>query len=160
MKIVSTSAKGNFNLIVQNNTITELKYSNWFSENATATLHSHTITLKPKNIWTSRINIFKNEEAIGDITFNLKGYIIIKLTNNEEEINYILKNNSLWKLKFEVFNASNELQFSLKSENKWTKLNYDYEIEEINFDQQTNFEELALYCGYAANLYLAIISAV
>ncbi|APU67609.1 hypothetical protein C723_3402 [Christiangramia flava JLT2011] len=48
----------------------------------------------------------------------------------------------------------------MSSENKWSKLNYDFHIDILNSNLTINYNELVIYCGYAANLYLKMISAV
>lgn len=161
MKIISTAVSGGFKLVNDKEEICELVYNNWFSGKAKTVINRNSIEIKPKNIWTSRVDIFKNERKIGDITFNLKGHMVIRLMKpNGEECNFLLKNKAKWKLRFEVFNESNSHQFSLNSVNKWTKLNYDYDIEMAEYNSEFAIEELIVYCVYAANLYLAIISAV
>ncbi|NNE13656.1 MAG: aminotransferase [Saprospiraceae bacterium] len=161
MKIESTSGKGNFRLIKNSQEVCELIYNNWFSDKAKTVLNGNNIEIKPKNIWTSKVDIYRNDKNIGDITFSLKGYMIIRLQNSKgTELNFVMKNKAKWKLKFEIYNESDILQFALKSVNDWTKLNYDYDIEIANYDSEFQLEELLIYCGYAANLYLAIISAV
>lgn len=161
MHIVSSSGKGNFKITEKNSEICELVYTNWFSEKAKTMLNGNQIEIKPKNIWTSKVDIYKNGTNIGDITFNLKGQMIIRLEkSNGTECHYVLKNKAKWKLKFEVYNASETLQFSLHSVNNWNKLNYDYAIEMADYDSEFDIKELLVYCGYATNLYLAIISAL
>ena len=161
MKIISSSGKGNFKLKQEDKEICELVYNNWFSGKARTVINGNNIEIKPKNIWTSKVDIYKNETAIGDITFNLKGQMVIRLEKSDgTECNYVLKNMAKWKLKFEVLNESEKLQFSLNSVNNWSKLNYDYDVEMADFDTEFDIEELLVYCGYAANLYLALISAV
>lgn len=161
MKIVSSSGKGNFKLTKNDKEICELVYSNWFSDEAKTVLNGNNIEIKPKNIWTSKVDIYKNDNNIGDITFNLKSQMIIRLENpNRKEFNFVLKNRSKYRVKFEVYNESKTLQFSLNSVNNWSKLNYDYNIELADFNSEFELNELLVYCGYATNLYLAIISAV
>ncbi|OSS37859.1 hypothetical protein C723_3138 [Christiangramia flava JLT2011] len=87
--------------------------------------------------------------------------MIIRLENpNGKEFNFVLKNRSKYRVKFEVYNESKTLQFSLNSVNNWSKLNYDYNIELADINSEFELNELLVYCGYATNLYLAIISAV
>ena len=161
MKIVSSSGKGNFKLTEKNVEICEVVYNNWFSEKAKTVLNGNNIEIKPKNIWTSKVDIYKNGKHIGDITFNLRGYMVVRVQNSAgTEFNYVLKNKAKWKLRFEVYDESDNLQFALKSVNNWTKLNYDYDIEMATYNSEFEMEELLVYCGYATNLYLAIISAV
>jgi len=159
MKIISSSGKGNFKLIDNDEEICELVYDNWFSGKAKTNLNGNDISIEPKNIWTSKVEIYRDKSKIGDITFNLKGYMVISLKLNGEEFNYVLKNKGKLKLTFEVFNEAGMKQFSLDSVNNWTKLNYDYTIEIADYTSEFKIEELLIYCGYAANLYLAIISA-
>lgn len=161
MRIESTSKKGNFKLFKANKVICEVGYKNWFSGEAKSEWKNAIIEIKPKNIWTSKVDIYKNDSSIGDITFNLKGQMIIRLENPRgEELNYVLKNKGKLKPKFELFNEEEVLQFALNSRNNWNKLNYDYEIQIADFDNKFDLEELLICCGYATNLYLAIISAV
>ncbi len=161
MKIVSNSGKGNFKVLSSNNEIGEVVYKNWFSSSATMHYDGHQIELKPKSIWMNTVIISKNGKAIGDITFNLKGHMIIKLNNEQGgDTCYILKNKSTLKLKFELFDENEILQLTLYSDNNWKKLNYDYNIEFNAFNSKIDERELMCYCGYAANLYLSIISAV
>ena len=92
MKIVSSSGKGNFKLTKNDKEICELVYSNWFSDEAKTVLNGNNIEIKPKNIWTSKVDINKNDNNIGDITFNLKSQMIIRLENpNRKEFNFVLK---------------------------------------------------------------------
>ncbi len=161
MKIVSSSAKGNFKLIAQEKEICELVYTNWFSEKAYTTLNGNQIEIKPKNIWTSKVDILKNGQIIGDITFSLKGYMVIRVAHApKEESNYVLKNKGILKLRFELFDEGNTHQLTMNSLNNWSKLNYDYTIKTEDYTSTLPLEELAVYCGYAANLFLAIMSAV
>ena len=161
MKIVSSSGKGDFKLIEENKVICELVYENWFSGKAKTIIVGNKIEIKPKNIWTSKVDIFKNENKIGDISFSLKGYMVISLVKpNGTEISYVLKNKDKWKLQFGAYNENEILQFSMVSANNWKKLNYNYYVEMAEYDSSIKIEELLIYMGYAANLYLAIINAV
>ncbi|MEL4308014.1 aminotransferase [Joostella sp. CR20] len=160
MKIISTATKGNFKIMDESTEVSELVYASWFSGKASATIGEISFELKPKNIWASKIDIYKNSNIIGDITFNLKGHMVIQLSENNKEFSYIMKNNALWTLKFEVFDENEVLQFNLNSEGKWSKLKYDYQVEMDAFNNNIPLEELLIYCGYASNLYLALISAV
>lgn len=160
MKIISSSAIGNFKLIDRDQEIYELEYNNLFSQKAKTEFNGNIIEIRPKSIWTSKASIYKNQKEIGDISMNLKGQIVIKLlTAKGNEFNFFMKNKGLWNPKFKVFNDAKVLQFSLNSANNWKKLNYDYTIEMAEFRSEFDFKELLIYCGYAANLYLALISA-
>ena len=160
LKLSSSSSKGDFKVLEGTRVICEVVYKNWFSSKATTNLNQAVLEIQPKNIWTSKVDLFKNDRNVGDITFNLKGQMVIRYINPDRtEVNYILKNTSGLKLKFEVFNAAKALQFKLACTSKWHQLRYHYDVELAAFDGQTELHELLVYCGNAANLYLSIISA-
>jgi hypothetical protein len=160
MKIVSSSGKGNFKLLEADREVYELEYTNWFSGKATVLYQGNSITLKPKNIWTSKVDIFRNDRSIGDLTFTLSGEVIIRIEKSpEKDSNYILKNKGMWKLRFELYDDTDTLLLTMTSINNWTKLSYDYDIALEGADLPANPGELLVYCGYAANLYLAHTSA-
>jgi len=161
MKIISSSGKGDFKLYEKDQEVYELDYTNWFTGRATALYKGNSIELKPKNIWTSKVAIFKNDREIGDITFTLKGHMIIRTEKqNREDCSYVLKNVGNWKLRFELYDEADVLLLTMTSINNWTKLNYDYDIEFAEATLEMDVQELLIYCGYAANLYLAYISAM
>lgn len=161
MKIISSSGKGNFKLIDNDIEICELNYKNWFSGKASTFLHNNNIEIKPRNIWASKMVIFKNQQQYGEITFSLKGHMIIELISDRgTKCRYILKNKGLFKPRFELYNAKQVLQLSMVQKNNWTKLNYDYLIELADGEKDINVEELLIFCGYASNLYQTIMSAV
>ncbi|MAZ26026.1 MAG: aminotransferase [Cytophagaceae bacterium] len=157
--IQSSSIKSDFKLLHDGHEVTRLNYTSWFTGKAEALLNGQKIWLAPKNIWASRARMYKDDRVIGDITSTLKGFMVIRLEQDGVEKNYVLKNVGRLKLQLEVYNEQEVLQFSLATQRKWTKLNYDYTIEMGNFDAAVELDELLLYCGYAANLYLAVISA-
>lgn len=72
MKIISSSGKGNFKLIKNDDEVCELVYTNWFSEKAKAVLNGNNIEIKPKNIWTSKVDIFKNKARLETLPLILK----------------------------------------------------------------------------------------
>ncbi len=161
MKIISSSGKGNFKLIDNDIEICELNYKNWFSGKASTYLQNNNIEIKPRNIWASKMEIFRNKEFYGEITFSLKGHMIIELkSENGAKQRYILKNKGLFKPKFELYNAKKVHQLTMVQKNNWTKINYDYLIEIADCDQDANIEELLIFCGYASNLYQTMMSAV
>lgn len=156
MKISSTSGKGNFILEKENNQILEVKYKNWFSSIAYSEFDGNTIEIKPKNIWCSKFDIFKNNQDKGDLIFNWKGDMIIRITRDEnKEDSYLLVSKGLWKRRFELTNEKGDLIFILQPFINWKKLSYNYEIESIlNESEDKSVTELLIYCGFAANLYM------
>ncbi|UBM60137.1 hypothetical protein LAG90_05715 [Marinilongibacter aquaticus] len=161
MRIISSAGKGDFILQETDQKICEMHYKNWFSGSAHTRLKGNQIELSPKNVWANKVRIHKNGRIIGDIAFNLRAQMIIRLeTEEEKDIRYILKNKGSMKARFQVYNESEALQFTLLSEWVWKKFRYNYEIEFADFDERIDRDELLAYCGYAANLYFALISTV
>lgn len=152
MKIISTSNGKNFN--IQRNdghSFLELKYKNWFSSTATAHFNDKEIQIKPKNIWGTSFDIFHNGIDVGDISFNWLSNAVISI--NEQK--YLFKAIGLWNLKFELINEEEKRIALIKPSLKWMKLKYDYEIELIENDENTDqFIELLAYVGFAANLHM------
>lgn len=159
-RIYCNSIKSDFKLLHDDKIVADVVYKNWLTGKAQATVNNSLIWLSPKNIWTSKIRIIKDDEEVGEITFTLRGTMVITLEVNGKEINYVLKNVSKLKLELNVYNDAEELQFTMKSKGKWNKLNYDYKIKMADFNNAVDLDELLVYCGYTANLYLAIISSL
>lgn len=161
MKISSTSGKGNFIIEKDNNKIVEVQYKNWFSSTAKVKLERQEIKVKPKNIWCSKFDIFKNNQDKGDIIFNRKGSIIIRTINkNNKEVSFLLKAKGFWKQHFELTNQKGELIFVLKPSMNWKKMNYNYAIENIStIHEEKLITELLIYSGFGANLYMTMMMA-
>jgi hypothetical protein len=162
MQIKSTSAKGSFEIKNNNGErLLELTYSNWFAVNAKTSFDSIDIQIKPKNIWLSKFDILKNGTDKGDIAFNWKGNIIVRLEiDNKSENQYLLKAVGFWKLGFELLDEKERKILSLKPNFNWKKISYNYEIE-LADNQKENKEiiELLIYSGFGANLYKAMMMA-
>jgi len=139
----------------------ELKYQNWFSSKAYSKFEGNEIEIKPKNIWCSKFDIFKNKHDKGDIIFNWKGNIIIRIINDEDkEYSYLLKSKGFWKQRFELINEKEDLIFILQPSINWRKLSYNYEIESISNELGGKpLTELLIYCGFGANLYMIMMMA-
>lgn len=161
MLIKSTSSKGDF--IIEDNGIQkiELQYKKWFSSYAKAVYDNSIIEIKPQNIWCSKFDIYIDEKDIGDIIFNWKGNMIIRVINeNNLENNYILKFKGLWKSSFKLENENGDVLLILKPSLNWKKLNYNYDIEIIaNYYDEKELMKLLIYSGYSANLYMSMIAA-
>jgi hypothetical protein len=161
MKMISTSGRGNFKLLRAEEEVFELEYKNWYSGKAKTRYRDQTIEFRPKNIWATKIQILKNDKDIGELTFTGKGEVAIKLTSpTGKKTQYSLKNRAKWKLKFDVVDEAGTVQLVLKASNNWFQINYNYEVDGGDYNSEFDVEELLIYCGYAANFYLAILSAV
>lgn len=151
MKIKSTSGKGNFNIVINDNQLLELNYKNWFSSTANTKFNGLEIEIKPKNLWNTSFDIFHNGIDVGDITFNWKSNAIITVNDNK----YLFKAIGIWGLKFELLDENEDRIFLIKPSYKWKKMKYDYEIELTNEAYELNKQvELLIYAGFGANLHM------
>lgn len=160
MKVTSTSGKGNFKIEKNNKTVLELKYKNWFSSSALTEFNNTPIEIKAKNIWGNKFDIYKNKIDKGDIIFNWKGDVIIRLTDsdNNEQL-WLLKSKGLLKQTFQLSNENGELMIVFKSSMNWSKFNFNYEIEFLNEDlKDSELIELILYSCYGINLYFTMVA--
>ncbi|SHI48951.1 hypothetical protein SAMN05443429_10231 [Cruoricaptor ignavus] len=161
MKIISVAGRGNFIIQRDNYEILQVKYKNWFSSNAKTKLGNENIEIKAKNIWQSKFDIIKNKKDVGDIIFNWKGDIIIRILNKENiEENFLLKSKGFWKSYFELINEEGEIVCILNSSVNWSKLNYNYEVENITdkYDE-IKIYELTIYSVFGANIYMMMMTA-
>ena len=137
-----------------------LKYENLFSSKANTNYKNTKISIKPKNIWCSKFDIYKNEKDVGDIISNWQGNIIIRNSfKGEIEKSYLLEAKGYFKkLKFELINESKKL--ILVMEPKMRAPGFDYKIETSNNTlSEDELIELLIYCGFGANLYLKTMYA-
>lgn len=160
MKIVSNSHRGDFQLVEDSVQILEMKYNNWFSGKAQAFFKGQHLEIKPKNLWSSKFNICKNGKEAGSIVFNMSGKINIRIKNEEgQELSFILKPKGMLKLRFELLDEAETSVLMLSTVNYWSKLRYDYQVELGEMIPELDVQELLIYCGYAANLYMTMMGA-
>lgn len=161
MHIVSTSGKGNF--IIENNEqrILELSYENWFSSKSSTEFNEKKITIMPKNFWQSKFDIYKNGHDAGDILFNWKGNVIIRLLDSDhKESSYLLKAKGFWKRQFEFLDENENLICTLIPSLSWKNFRYSYAIEQVSTEiPQDTLVELLVYAGFGANLYMTMIAS-
>lgn len=160
MKVTSTSGKGNFKLEKNNTTVLELKYKNWFASSAITQFNNTQIEIKPKNIWGSKFDIYKNEVDKGDIIFNWKGNVIIRLNDSaDNEQSWLLKSKGILKQTFQLSNEKDELLVVFKPSMNWSKLNFNYEIDLLDDNiMDKELIELILYSCYGINLYFTMVA--
>lgn len=160
MKLTSSSGKGDFTLVKENQKIFELKYTNWFSSKARTALGEEMIEIRPQNIWCSKFDIFKQDLDQGDIIFNWKGNIIIRLMQEEGvEKSYLLRAKGFWNQSFELTDEADHVILLFAPSMNWKKLNYNYDVQQISeeYDEQ-RIHELLIYCGFGANLYMTMMA--
>lgn len=162
MLIQTTSAKGNFKLSEKGRVLCELNYTSWFRGKAKSRCKGHTLEIKPRSFWGHSFNVFKDNIEVGDISFSIKGRVMINLQEKEGKMrHFVMRLKGFLKPRFEVYDAKDDSICTLQAVNNWKKMNYDYNVTfNRESEELANPEEFLLLCGYGANLYWTHISAV
>lgn len=161
MKVKSTSGKGNFVIEKNDIEIVEVHYENWFSSVAKTTFEGQNIEIRPKNIWFSKFDIYKNGQDIGDIIFNWKGDMVLRLLNdaNQEE-NFLLNAKGFWNSYFELKDEEEKVLYILRPSINWRKFSFDYDVENISTSLESKqTTEILIYSVFSANLYMTMMTS-
>lgn len=160
MKIESSSSRGNFMVMNGQWKVLELKYPRWFSTKAVTRYRGREIRIEPKGFWGSSFVILKNGREIGDITFNWKGQVNLRIEDTESiEHRFMMKAKGTFKLRFELYDDTDHLVLTMKSQYNWRKWSSNYDIETSELLESMELPELLLYCGYMANAYVSRMGA-
>ncbi|MDR6196241.1 aminotransferase [Siphonobacter sp. SORGH_AS_0500] len=137
--------------------LTTFRYDGWFSSNGKAELPDKQLFLKPKNIWASKFDIFINEIDKGDIVFNWKGQIIIRIDYDGKEKIFLLKGRGLMNHHFILENEMGIVTLAFMPRFNWTSFRYEYQVE-VEPNQESPLE-LLISCQFAINLYMTMTTA-
>ena len=159
MEIHSASGKGDFVITKEGSELLKVRYDNWFSSRAKTNYNGRNIVIKPKNIWCSKFDVFIDDNDVGDLLFNWKGEIIIRVLRKKSEKSYLLRSKGFWKQTFELMDESNNLVLRLGPKMK-SNGNFDYVVDrKASYIKEEEWVELLIFCGFAANLYLSTSQA-
>lgn len=136
--------------------VTTFQYNGWFSSEGRAEIGSNHIEIKAKNVWGSKFDVFIDGMDHGDILFNWKGEIIIRLDTDGVEKSYRLKSKGFWNTHFELEDEQEALLMMLQPAFKWDRLNYEYQIK----SEQEPSVLLILTAIYGINLYMTMMTVV
>ena len=155
-KANSTNSR-NFSLTADNVNIGELKYTKWYSFNAEIVLADNSLyLLEPKGFWDSKIELKKGEKIVLDFEMGWKG-IVINFKDSDKK--YLLRLKGLLSSKFVLIDISDNELLAIETDFKWTKLNFDFNIETSNeFDNFENKEVLLLTILHCVNYYMAFVN--
>jgi len=135
----------------------ELKYKSWFSSKAAVEYKGNLYEIQAKNIWRTKIEVYKNGIDAGDMRHNKKSMITVRIDDeyNQEHL-FFLKGRGLWEYRFELYSKTEELILAMFPKLSWGSGKYDYRIEVADDYQEGayDFNELLIYCIYAANLHM------
>lgn len=157
----SSSNSRNFKLTQNEKNIGELVYDKWYSFNAEIWMEDGSkFQLEPTGFWDSKIELKADTETLLSFSMGWKG-IIIKTFFNTNEATYLLALKGLLSSTFILFDKDNEALMAAKSDFKWSKLNFDYDIEtKPTFDDLANKELLLLTVLHCINYYMTMSGAI
>lgn len=139
--------------------ICKINFENIYSSTASFEYNDNKYSIKANNIWQTKFDIFKSNSDIGDIDYNWKGEIIIRLKNKDEITkHFILKNKSIFNFKFELRDFLTNHLWTITPIWSWKGFKYNFAIiSEPGFSEEENrVEEIELLVAaiYAVNLYM------
>jgi hypothetical protein len=139
-------------------------YESIWNSNASFSLEGESYEIKSSNAWQTKFDLFKNEIDIGDIDYNWKGEIIIRLKNNDLMTkHFILKCTNMFMSEFSLKDFLTNKLWSIKAQWEWKAFNYVFYIsrEEGFEEEENNVDEMELLVAatYAAILYLRMASS-
>ena len=155
--IIKSFTRG-FEVYRENETapVTTFQYNGWFSSDGRTETGNNTVEIKAKNVWASKFDVFIDGIDKGDILFNWKGEIIIRLDTDGVEKSYRLKSRGLWNMHFELEDEQEQRLLLLQPAFKWDRLNYEYQVS----GEQEPSILLILTSIYGINLYMTMMAVV
>ena len=150
----------NFSLTFDNQKIGELVYKKWYSFSAEIQLtDGSNYQLEPTGFWDSKIELKDDTQTLLEFKMGWKGIIIKTLFNDSEEV-FLLKLKGLLSNKFVLLDTNDEELMVAETSFKWSKLNFDYNIETTQvFDKFEHKELLLLTILHCINYYITIVAA-
>lgn len=153
--VKSTASRGDFAVEIENRRVVQVTYKSHFSSVAGFEFNGERIEICPHNIWHSRYDILKNGVCKGDIRFNWKWNIIIRLTDGDTEETYMVKSKNIFGKNFEITDSQKNPLFLMKPKFKWRTRNFEYDVMYHHDAEAKNpLLELLVYATYGINLYL------
>ena len=156
----NASNSHNFILTFDNQNVGELVYKKWYSFSAEIRMTEGTkYQLEPKGFWDSKIELKDDTQTLLEFKMGWKGIIIKSLFNDREEV-FLLKLKGLLSNKFVLLDTNDEELMAAETSFKWSRFNFDYNIETTPvFDNFENKELLLLTILHCINYYLTIVAA-
>lgn len=133
-----------------------LTYQGWFSARAAGEAHGHEVEIAPINLFNSKFDVYLDGEDVGDLVFNWKSHMVIRLLDfHGQERHYLLRSKGLFPQRFHLEDDIKNTILVLSPRFNWSKLHYDYRVylQETQY-LQSPVEAMMVICAYAANLYM------
>lgn len=147
-------------LLTDQHPLAEMNYLNWYSLKASIKLSdSYQFLLKPKGIWNSKIELWKDEEVLLYYKLGWKG-INIKIQSEGIEESYLLKSKGVFKYKYVLIDSNKKELLTVKPKFRWNRFNHDFAIESTEeFENLKLKEAVLLTIVHSINYMIALKSA-
>ncbi|MBK7409545.1 MAG: hypothetical protein IPJ40_16785 [Saprospirales bacterium] len=154
--IRTITARGNFEVFDADQRLwAHLNYPSWLSAKATGEANGRVLEIVPRNVFNSKFDILLDGEDVGDIVFNWKMQMIIRLLDYQrQERHYLLRIKGVFNQRFLLEDDIKNPIFVMAPRFRWSKMRYDYRVYPLETQYLQSPEETMLaICTYAANLY-------
>lgn len=139
--------------------VTSLTYISALNTEAKFTLGEDYYHIKAYNAWQTRFDVFKNNRDIGDIDYNWKGQIILRLKNEDDLTkHFIVRIKNFWTSTYEIKDFLTQQIFIISPLFDWKKFDYNFQIKAGDnlheHENMTNDIVLILMGFYSINMYM------
>ncbi|MBK8699878.1 MAG: hypothetical protein IPN29_10220 [Saprospiraceae bacterium] len=136
-----------------------VKYEGLFSSTAAFNLREDYYEISASNVWQTKFDLFKNKRDIGDIHYNWKHEVNIRLKNRHDLTkHFILSVKSYFRFKFLLMDYQTQEIWTIKPVWRWRKFCYDFEVESPQLMEEDHNQvdeiELLTCTIYATNLLI------
>lgn len=158
--IANLSNSTNFILTENNEKLGELNYKKWYNFDAEIILKDNQkYQLVACGVWEQKIELKQNDLKFAEFKMGWNGIIINTYFENTES-SYLLKQKGMLNYIFTLTNTKNQELVVAIPDFKWTKLNYNYNIETVaEFDHLLQNELLLFTILHCLNYYMTVMIA-
>ena len=147
----------NFILQYNNKPLGMLQFGNWIGDYAEFQLNNDIYSFERRRNYTNTKDLFKNEQKIGFISFDLFGVININFFGVDNNIQSIqLKPKKIFSNQYTLSTEHGELILTMEAESSWFTTNYKIELVNLNLpnlDYLIEMEAILGLCSYGLAIY-------
>ncbi|GAB3750517.1 hypothetical protein [Spirosoma pomorum] len=156
---VTASSSKTFLLTRNEQTVGNLTYETWFSSKATIDLEdSLPITIQPKGIWETSLEVKQAETILFDLELKWNGQLVLDRRGADSVEAFTFKQKSLTDFTFVLLSPDAEELLSIKPSIKWNRVTTDYQLfASDSLEHLPDKDVLLLLAVHCANYYLTTI---
>lgn len=138
-----------------------LKYESWLSTRARGDANGQELEIAPLNIFNTRFDIYLDGEDVGDLVFNWKAQMVIRLLDfQRQERQYLLRRKGGFKSGYVLEDDIRNPILSMTPFFNWKGFRLDFRVHTHETQYlQSPIEAVLAICAYAANLHRKAKSA-